>query len=251
MRIVQITDIHIGAEGEATRDVDVRTNFISVLEVATHLDPDYLVFSGDLCFDLADAGVYRWIKDRLDALNLPYEVIPGNHDDTALMAAVFERENLLLPSGEMAFARTIAGFQFLFLDTSRGTLSREQADWLRRILAQTTGTQVIFMHHPPGAVGVPFMDARYPMQTPEVFRQAVQGYPAPIHVFCGHYHAEKTVHEGLLHIHVTPSTFFQIVQFQEAFAVDHYRPAFRVIELFPGEEVNLRHTVRYLDVAGW
>lgn len=249
MTIVQITDTHIGAEGEATRDVDVRTNFLSILEVAAHLDPDYLVLSGDLCFDKADSGVYRWIKFHMDALSIPYDVIPGNHDDTALLAAVFDREHLLLPGGEMAFIRSIAGFEFIFLDTAAGIFSERQAEWLRDHLARAEGTQVIFMHHPPVQVGVPFMDARYPLENPEVFRRAIEGYPAPVHVFCGHYHVERTVHEGALHVHVTPSTFFQIAQFQESFDVDHYRPGFRVIELTTGG--RLSHTVRYLDVAGW
>ncbi len=249
MRIVQITDIHIGAEDEDTRDIDVRGNFPAILEMAEHLHPDYLVLTGDLCFSTGNAEAYYWIKVQMDQLALPFDIIPGNHDDTALMARIFEREHLLLPNGEMAFSRTLAGIAFLFLDTAAGVLSETQGNWLSDKLNQLSGPQIIFMHHPPLRAGVPFMDNNYPLQNPEVFQQAIQGYASPIHVFCGHYHVEKSIHHGSLSVHVTPSTFFQIDQFSERFAVDHYRPALRVIDL--SGDGRLLHTVRYLDVAGW
>lgn len=249
MRIVQITDIHIGAEGEPTRDVDARGNFLAILEVAAHLNPDYVVVTGDLCYSTGNAKVYHWIKAQLDKLLLPYDIIPGNHDDTPLLAKAFEREQLLLPSGEMAFVRAIGGFRFLFLDTAAGILSAPQAEWLRAQLTAAQGRQIIFMHHPPLLAGIPFMDNRYALQKRAVFLHAIEPCQYPVQVFCGHYHIEKSVHAGWGQVHITPSTFFQIDQFTEEFAVDHYRPGFRVIELPDSETV--RHTVRYLDVAGW
>ncbi|HFC00082.1 MAG TPA: metallophosphoesterase, partial [Phaeodactylibacter sp.] len=31
MKIIQITDLHIGAKGEDTHQIDVRTNFLNIL----------------------------------------------------------------------------------------------------------------------------------------------------------------------------------------------------------------------------
>lgn len=250
MRIIQITDIHVGAEGEVTRDVDVRGNFVDMLRLAADLQPDYLVFSGDLCYSTADAENYRWIRAQIEQLALPYDIIPGNHDETKLMAKAFDRTHLLLPGGEMAFERTMSGFRFLFLDTSTAVLSSAQAEWLSARLESATRRQIIFMHHPPLKAGVPFMDNNYPLQHPEVFLEVANAYPNhPIHVFCGHYHVEKTVHAGHLHVHVTPSTFFQIDGFRADFGIDHYRPGMRVIDL--SEQGTFMHSVKYLDVAGW
>ena len=250
MRIIQITDIHIGEEGEVTRDVDVRGNFMDMLHLAGHLQPDYLVFSGDLCYSTANANNYRWIREQIERLTLPYDIIPGNHDETALMAQVFDRSHLLLPGGEMAFERNMSGFRFLFLDTSTGVLSQAQADWLAARLQTITRRQIIFMHHPPLKAGVPFMDNHYPLQNPEVFLDVIAACPQhPIHVFCGHYHVEKTVHSGYLHVHITPSTFFQIDGFRGDFGIDHYRPGMRVLDL--SDDGALMHSVKYLDVAGW
>lgn len=250
MRIIQITDIHIGAEGEATRDVDVRGNFSAMLNLALDLQPDYLVFSGDLCYSTANAGNYRWIRAQIEALSLPYDIIPGNHDETSLMAKSFDRTHLLLPSGEMAFERSMAGCRFLFLDTSTATLSEAQTDWLAARLQHVDQRQIIFMHHPPLKAGVPFMDNKYALQNPDTFLAVVAAHPQlPVHVFCGHYHVDKTVHAGHLHVHITPSTFFQIDGFREDFGIDHYRPGMRVIDL--SEDGAFTHTVKYLDVAGW
>ncbi|HRJ15700.1 MAG TPA: hypothetical protein PLI34_11965, partial [Saprospiraceae bacterium] len=104
--------------------------------------------------------------------------------------------------------------------------------------------------HPPLKAGVPFMDNHYPLQNPEVFLDVIAACPQhPIHVFCGHYHVEKTVHSGYLHVHITPSTFFQIDGFREDFGIDHYRPGMRVLDL--SDDGGFMHAVKYLDVAGW
>lgn len=250
MRVIQITDIHIGTEGEPTRDVDVRGNFLTMLDMAAQWQPDYLVFSGDLCYSTADAATYKWIREQIEQLSLPYDVIPGNHDETALLARMFDREHLLLPDGAMAFERNMAGFSFLFLDTSVGVLSESQIEWLIPHLQKCVRPQVIFMHHPPLKAGVPFMDNKYPLRQPEHFLEVVATRTSqPVHVFCGHYHVEKTIHAGHLHVHITPSTFFQIDSWRKDFGIDHYRPGMRVIEM--SENGALAHTVRYLDVAGW
>ncbi len=249
MRLVHITDMHIGAEGEFTRDVDVRGNFSAVLQMAMAFHPDGFVLGGDLCFSSGRAEVYQWIREQMEETGLPYDLIPGNHDDTAVMAQTFERSHLLLPNGDMAYAKNTDEALFMFLDTASGVLSEAQAEWLRQNLSASAGLPVIFMHHPPAPVGMPYMDTHYPLQNPERFAAAVEASSAPVQVFCGHYHIEKSLHLGKIHIHITPSTFFQIDPCSFDFAVDHYRPAFRVIDLQPNGSIS--HFVKYLDLAGW
>lgn len=249
MRVVHITDMHIGAEGEFTRDVDVRGNFTAVLQMALVFRPDRFVLGGDLCFSYGRTEVYQWIREQMEETGLPYDLVPGNHDDTAILAQVFERSHLLLPNGDMAYVKNMEGSLFAFLDTASGVLSEAQAVWLRQILSAHVALPVVFMHHPPAPVGMPYMDAHYPLQNPEQFAAAIEVSPVPVQVFCGHYHIEKSLHLDKMHIHVTPSTFFQIDPCSADFAVDHYRPAFRVIDLLP--DGGLSHFVKYLDVAGW
>ena len=89
MRIVQLTDLHIGLENEDTYGVDVRHNFLQILDKAKAQRPDLLVISGDLCYRDGDARIYEWIKGHLDQSGLPYEVMSGNHDDPVLLARSF------------------------------------------------------------------------------------------------------------------------------------------------------------------
>ena len=42
MRIVQITDLHVGQPGEDTQGVDVRANFLKIKAAIEELQPDHL-----------------------------------------------------------------------------------------------------------------------------------------------------------------------------------------------------------------
>ncbi|MBK6949492.1 MAG: hypothetical protein IPH16_16715 [Haliscomenobacter sp.] len=88
------------------------------------------------------------------------------------------------------------------------------------------------------------MDQKYPFRQIPAFERLIQTYPHAYQVFCGHYHVEKTVSHRHGNVFITPSTFFQIAQHTDALAIDHSRPAFRVIDL--QENGELLTTVVYI-----
>jgi len=243
MRIAQITDFHIGKEGEDTYGVDVRANFLKILEAACALQPDELMLSGDLCFDKGEAEIYAWIRPHLEKTGIPYRLISGNHDDPQLMAEAFGLE-ALLEAGELYYRADYGPFPALFLDTTPYLVSETQLKWLVGQLATHSGDWLIFMHHPPLLAGVQYMDDHYPLKNHAEILALLQKHPGRVQVFCGHYHADRVVTAGNVTVYVTPSCFFQIHPFAKAFTVDHYRIAFREIELRAGQ---LLTTVRYLD----
>ena len=75
MKIAQLTDLHIGLEGQDTYNVDVRDNFLQILGEVVYAEPDLIVLTGDLCFDQGLKEIYVWIKDKLDNTNIPYLVL--------------------------------------------------------------------------------------------------------------------------------------------------------------------------------
>ncbi len=243
MHLIQLTDTHVGLEGQDTMGVDVRRNFRQALEQIGRLRPELLVLTGDLCFDQGEITIYQWIKRELDKLDIPYALIAGNHDDPTMMAKVFNR-SVSEQTGELFFHKKIGGWNSLFLDTAPGTMSAHQFDWMQDRLASLEGPLLIFMHHPPCLAGVPHMDRLYAFQPRERFWQLLKGYPWPIELFCGHYHVEKTIRMQQVSVHITPSLYLQIDMHREDFGVDHYRPAFREIWL---EEDRLMTSVSYLD----
>ena len=242
MTIVQITDLHIGGEGQATFQTDVRGNFRNILGLLSALKPDHVVLTGDICFHDPEASIYRWVREQVDQLNIPYDFISGNHDDPVTMAESFGRRDLLR-DGELYFVRSWQDWTVLFLDTTRGLVSESQLLWLSQHLEAAQRKElIIFMHHPPLFGGVPHMDRKYPLINRAAVQKVLFGHGRPIHVFCGHYHVDKIVHQENVTVHITPSCFFQIDQHTSAFAVDHRRPGMRIITL-NGE--RLMSSVKY------
>lgn len=242
MRIVQITDLHVGHAGEDTYGVDVRANFLKIKAAIEDLQPDHLVLSGDLCYRTGQRDIYDWIRDHLNQLDIPYDLISGNHDDPVLMAEAFGIMELL-KNKELYFSRTIHGRPFLFLDTTTGVVSETQLMWLRNQLAALSQPLVIFMHHPPLFADVPFMDGKHALKNQEAIQEVFFAYDNQITVFTGHYHVEKTIRKNNVVVHITPSCFFQIDQHSQEFKVDHHRIGLREIHWVDGTIMN---TVKYL-----
>lgn len=243
MRIIQLTDMHVGEEGEKTFDVDVRGNFLKALRTIRDNPPDHLVISGDLCYMSGITRIYDWMRDQLENFPCPVWYISGNHDDSEKLAKSLGLEHLLRGK-ELYYEATLGDRSIIFLDTSTYEVSQTQQQWLREILQKRTGTVDIFMHHPPALVGAPFMDQKYPLRNWAEMKALFLDYPGEVFVYCGHYHIEKNVHIKNLHIFVTPSTFFQIGQQSAEFQVDHYRIGWR--ELVWTEDA-FQTTVRYID----
>lgn len=242
MKIIQLTDLHIGAADEKPYDIDVRQNFLDTLQAAVDRRPDYLIITGDLCLDSGDRAVYEWVKARLDFVNVPYEVQAGNHDDTLLLADVFDLNSHLI-NGELFYKKQFGAHTFYFLDTATYALSQQQIKWLSDELRSATSDIYLFIHHPPIYGGVPFMDIKHPLTNRDAVAEVLLNVAHPVHAFCGHYHVDKVIRKDNLTVYITPSLYFQINDGYEEFQLDHKRIGFREIILDGG---MLRTSVRYL-----
>lgn len=244
IRLIQITDLHIGQPGDNTFGVDVRMNFAEILQEAAKLKPDALILTGDLCFDLGDPQIYKWIRQQLNMYGIPFEVIPGNHDSVELMAAAFDKMQHF-KDNELYFSWQSGTEEIIFLDTSPGVVSSKQLAWLKNKLSTKKGDFILFMHHPPILCGVPHMDSKYALRNRDDLQEILFEYRGKIHIYCGHYHVERTLYLHNLIVNITPSCFFQIDMNSEAFRIDHYRIAFRLIEM-EGSGL-LRQSLHYFD----
>jgi Icc protein len=243
VKIIQITDLHIDVEGELPFDIDVRQNFLKIIEKIKTLEPGHLVISGDLCYRDGDKSIYNWIKKVVDETKIPYSVISGNHDDSTLMAKAFELEHLMTDD-ELFFAKKIGKSTFLFLDSSKGYHSANQLNWLKRQLKNAKDDLFVFMHHPPILAGVPFMDGKYALKDIKDVQEIFFAYPNNINIFTGHYHVEKSIRINNLLIQITPSLFFQIDQESVDFKVDHHFIALREIVI---ENNHFSSTLKYFS----
>ncbi len=233
-RIIQISDLHIAAAGEYPHGNDSRQTFISTLDLIERVMPiDMIVVTGDIAHHTLDNSICSWIDLHLSAFEVPVHIVPGNHDNTKLIASFFSKLDHL-QGDELFYSIRQDQRHFIFLDTADHSISDFQLMWLRDLLSECSHSRqhpVIFMHHPPCISGSLFMDRKYPFKRSEEFGEVLQIYNDIIPIFCGHYHIAKTVTWNNAVIFVTPSSCFEIDPFSSSFTLEAVPPGLRVIDL--------------------
>jgi Icc protein len=253
LRVVQLSDIHLVESPEGrVMGVDTDETFHRVLAaVAEEVpEPDLVVATGDLAHDEV-----RPTYQRLSALLREHghlercRLVPGNHDTPALLREVFPAGYGDAPAGSACFAEQVGAWRILGLDSHfpgqlGGKVGPAQRAWLGERLAEAVDAPtLLFLHHPPGPIGTPWLDGMAvlePAPLVEILAAASQLRA----VVCGHVHQDTTVSVGGTPLITTPSTCFQFRPGSPKPAFDEEAPAFRVIELEGG-----RFTTRVVRVG--
>jgi Icc protein len=229
MYIAQVTDIHIGASSTSIRNIRVRKQFLQILQVLSTLKLDLVIFSGDLAAINGEIEAYKWIKQELNKFPHKYIIMAGNHDILANMKILIANKNHI-KNGMLYFSYELEKQLLMFLDTSSDTLPQEQCKWLQQQAELNKNREIfLFMHHPPLLCEVQFMDANYPLKNHSEVWQLLQEIPNIKHIFCGHYHTEKTIIKQNKCVYITPSTMMQLSQNHAKYKVDHNIPGWRII----------------------
>ncbi|MEN8217118.1 MAG: metallophosphoesterase [Pseudomonadota bacterium] len=228
--IAQVTDLHIGPSDISYRGIKVREQFLDVLQVLANKELDLLVLSGDLAAIEGEPEAYAWLRQVLTTFPYPYIVMAGNHDHAVRMKRAFDLADSDMSRGMLYFSRTIKGKRLLFLDSSSYRIPKQQLEWLSTQLADSRERVLLFIHHPPLLCDCQFMDECHALQNIDDVLQVLDQSPQIQHIFCGHYHADKTVEKNGKSFHLTPSTVFQIDTENPEFAIEHTKPGWRIIE---------------------
>lgn len=176
--------------------------------------PDLVVITGDLV-DEPTAEAYACVRDLLAGLDLPVVLLPGNHDDRALLAAAFPEHDYLPGGGRKAhFTRDADGVRLLGFDAvvphrEHAHVTPDDLAWLETALADAADVPVmLLMHHPPMDTGLAFMDAMQP-PLPAAFETLVARHPQVKLIACGHIHRAMDGMFGGARVAVAPSTAHQ------------------------------------------
>ncbi|KAB7731239.1 metallophosphoesterase [Rudanella paleaurantiibacter] len=242
MKIAFITDLHIGAEGEMPLGIDVRANFLKALQFVRAMKPACLVLGGDLCYDSGDRAVYRWIYEQLMNLPCAWFAIPGNHDDSVMLAEELHLDHHL-HGNELYFSSPLEGYPAVFLDSSKAQLSATQWEWLRDELKSIHHNVLVFCHYPVLPANAEFMDTKYPFRQTEKWLETTHDLPCRMQVISGHYHTEAVALRGNTSLMVTPSTYIQIDPLSPEIKMVKTTPAVREIIVSPG---GLTSRVHYI-----
>ncbi|CAH0998681.1 3',5'-cyclic adenosine monophosphate phosphodiesterase CpdA [Neolewinella maritima] len=219
--------------------LDVNARLEAALERIATLEPDALFITGDFCADEPVEQVYHRLRSRFERFDRPYYIIPGNHDDRAMMRAAYP----LMPGvGQEPIHGTVelSGQVFLFLDSSPGVVDDQQLDWLAAAIAEHPQATVV-IHHPPIKLGMPFMDSKYPLRDTDRLLDILTRDGQRRRILCGHYHAARTVSYRNLDVLLCPPTSFFIYPGAETFRMQDHPPGFQLLEW--ADDGSFRQTV--------
>lgn len=218
MLLAQISDTHVLAAG---RKLFGRVDTAACLERAVaHLNalrprPDIVLVTGDLVDDGSPAA-YGNLHRMLAALESPFSLLPGNHDDRANLRAAFPHLPALPRGGEFLH-HVIDGYapRIIALDTvvpgeDGGTLCPDRLSWLsERLNERLDQPTLIAMHHPPFVTGIEEMDS-INCANSAALGEIVARHPQVERIVCGHVHRPICMRWHGTVVTTAPSTAHQV-----------------------------------------
>jgi Icc protein len=195
MLVAQLSDVHVRPRGHLYKGVADSNRMLADAIAHLHaLDrrPDRVVITGDLV-DEGRVDEYAMAVELLDALEIPWLVMPGNHDDRSAFRAAFEGHAYLPREGPLHFSVDAFPLRFVALDACvpgrhHAEVDAAALDWLRTTLEADRRTPtLLLMHHPPFACGIPYLDA-YRCHDTEGLEAVLRGVDNVEAVLCGHVH---------------------------------------------------------------
>ncbi|MBM3539606.1 MAG: phosphodiesterase [Alphaproteobacteria bacterium] len=219
MLIAQISDLHVRAPGKQLYGRLDTAGYAerAVAAIAARTPaPDLVLVTGDLV-DAGAADEYANLRRVLDALPMPYRLIPGNHDARDALRAAFP-DHAYLAGAEGFICYTIEGFPLRLvaldsLDAGRvgGRLCEARLDWLDARLSEARDKPtMIFLHHVPFLTGVTHFDEAVFFGA-EAFAAVVRRHPQVERVVAGHVHRSMSMRWAGTTFSTCPSTAHQFV----------------------------------------
>lgn len=245
LRLIHITDCHLfAAPVTLLKDISTRERLEQVLKA---LQPELsraerLIVTGDLTHD-ERVETYQVLRELLAEWLPKHRLLPGNHDDRALMRQVFG--DVIQTAGPRnVFRETVGNWLLIGLDTQipgslSGEVGDEQLAWLEQQLAASSLPTAIFMHHPSLDISSSWLD-KIGLTDASALWQLLTRFPQ-VRVLCGgHVHQEWTASRGSVLVLATPSTAVQFQPESELLVVDDVPPGYRILELADDGSVQTR-----------
>ena len=201
-KIIQVSDTHIVPEGQlAYNQVDTACALEQVVETINRLSPaigpiDTVVVTGDLT-DFGNSEDYARFKSLMASLEVPYRVLPGNHDNRDAMRSAFADESWMPESGPIQWQLPFNDFTVIGLDShvpgaAHGTLGEQGLSYLQAALDLARNKPILLgFHHPPVLTGLHVMDQQNLLDHSGL-TAIIEAYDGPLQIICGHVHRATT-----------------------------------------------------------
>lgn len=200
MKLIWLTDPHLAKPGEPLYGLDPEARLKACLDdiAANHADAELCVITGDLTH-WGDEETYALLRDLLERLPMPVQLLLGNHDARETFRRVFPETPVDAQGFVQSVRETLAG-RLVFLDTHEpgthaGSYCERRRAWLEARLEEAPEAPFfLFMHHPPFKTGMPALDAIALMQRRR-FEALLAPHRARLrHLFFGHLHRPVSGH---------------------------------------------------------
>ncbi len=218
MRFMQLSDTHIrkkysdeGIDALLGQKLTPAENLTNLLERTDWRNYDFLVVTGDLVHE-GISDDYDYLKQIFEK-NVPKDMkvlyVLGNHDHKGAFYRGFYGED---KEEAYYYTSTIDGYKLIILDSAvpgkeSGTVSREQIEWLKQVLAEpAVKGSILFLHHPVfwNAGGA----AKEITNSNEVL-EVLEGSDV-FAIFCGHTHENSVQNCNGITQYTADSTAFSI-----------------------------------------
>lgn len=210
--LVQISDLHIGGDENG---VDPVPHLEVVIEAIRSLpnQADGVLVSGDLTHD-GGPEEYRLVRKLLERLEAPLHVLPGNHDNRALLREVFG----LPGAGDAPIDYTVdvGKMRLVLLDSNvpgqdPGGFDPAQLQWVDNELRKVSGKPtVLALHHTPMPTAVREWDGiNLALEEREALAEVVARHPHLLAIVGGHLHRIAASTLAGCPVVSVPSTYLQ------------------------------------------
>lgn len=197
-KIIVFTDTHMELcvpEGKFDPDVQLAKGLAHVNK--HHSDAELVIFCGDLT-DKGDVASYEKLKARLQDLQVPFQLLLGNHDKRENFLSVFSQavrdENGFIQQvietqhARLILLDTLNGPPYKYPFSHMGVLCEARLSWLDKQLSEAGDKPcIIFMHHPPHDTGFAGMDVIKLMEG-DAFYELINKHGNVTQLVCGHVH---------------------------------------------------------------
>jgi 3',5'-cyclic-AMP phosphodiesterase len=184
--LAQVSDFHFDGGSRSVARAERVMGYLAALPRPV----DAVLVTGDVA-DHGTADEYQAAREVLRS-DAPVLACPGNHD----LRAGFRRVLLDHPDGDerpLNQVHRVAGTTVALCDSTipgrdDGRLADETLAWLDAVLADAPdGPALVAMHHPPVALGIPFVDD-IRQRDGQRLEQVLRRHPQVVAVLCGHAH---------------------------------------------------------------
>jgi 3',5'-cyclic AMP phosphodiesterase CpdA len=211
MLIAHISDLHLVPQGRMLYDfVDANT---ACSRLVSHINampaqPDLVLVSGDTV-NRGSRPAYATLRRLLKNLRSPAFVLPGNHDNPAMLRETADGFHRAL-AARMDYILEDFPVRILLMDSTLpdsvgGRLEPRQLDWLEKELDKERRPTLLAMHHPPLPSGNAHMD-QYTLENGGEFLARIAACRHLLAVLCGHTHRAIFQRAGDLLCCTAPST---------------------------------------------